>query len=90
MKKVLVVTLLVVAMVMPLFAAGAKEAATTKIGISIPSADHGWTGGIVWWAEKAVNDVKAEMPGRFDFRVVTADNPSAQVRNVEDMMVWGM
>ena len=27
------------------------------IGVSIPSADHGWTGGVVWWAEKA----KAEM-----------------------------
>jgi len=77
-------------MVMPLFAQGGKEAAVTKIGVSIPSADHGWTGGIVWWANKAVDDVKAEMPGRFEFRVITADNPSSQVRNVEDLMVWGM
>ena len=27
-----------------------------KIGVSIPSADHGWTGGIVWWAKKAIGD----------------------------------
>ncbi|MFA5468969.1 MAG: substrate-binding domain-containing protein [Sphaerochaetaceae bacterium] len=90
MKKVLFVALLVVAMVVPLFAQGGREAATTKIGISIPSADHGWTGGIVWWAEKTVKEIEAEMPGKFNFRVVTADNPSSQVRNIEDMMVWGM
>ncbi|MGD9940045.1 MAG: LacI family transcriptional regulator, partial [Clostridia bacterium] len=62
----------------------------TKIGISIPSADHGWTGGIVWWANKGVKDIEAAQPGKFEFRVVTADGPSSQVRNVEDLMVWGM
>ena len=29
----------------------------TKLAISIPSADHGWTGGVVFWANKA----KAEL-----------------------------
>ena len=75
-----------------MFAQGADEAgdAPIKIGVSIPSADHGWTGGIVWWANKAVDDIKAEQPGVFEFRVVTADSPSSQVRNVEDLEVWGM
>ena len=75
-----------------MFAQGAAEAgdAPIKIGVSIPSADHGWTGGIVWWANKAVDDIKAEQPGVFEFRVVTADSPSSQVRNVEDLEVWGM
>lgn len=90
MRKVALVVLIVLMTVMPLFAQGGKESAVTKIGVSIPSADHGWTGGIVWWAEKAVSDVQAQMPGRFEFRVVTADNPSSQVRNVEDLLVWGM
>ena len=31
----------------------AKDADVVTIGVSIPSADHGWTGGIVWWAEQA-------------------------------------
>lgn len=90
MKKVALLLLIALMVLTPVFAQGGKEQAVTKIGVSIPSADHGWTGGIVWWAEKAVNDVKAEMPGRFEFRVVTADNPSSQVRNVEDLLVWGM
>jgi ribose transport system substrate-binding protein len=75
-----------------LFAAGGKDMGSkaVKIGVSIPSADHGWTGGIVWWANKAVKDIDAAQPGKFQFRVVTADSPSSQVRNVEDLMVWGM
>ena len=90
MKKLLLIMFLIVVIVAPMFAQGAKDSRVTKIGISIPSADHGWTGGIVWWANKAVDDIKAEMPGRFEFRVVTADNPSSQVQNVEDLLVWGM
>lgn len=90
MKRLILLLLCVLMVLSPLVAQGAKESAVTKIGISIPSADHGWTGGIVWWANKAVKDVQAELPGKFEFRVVTADNPSSQVRTVEDLMVWGM
>jgi ABC-type sugar transport system substrate-binding protein len=36
--------------------AGAEPAAKLKIGISVPSATHGWTGGVVWIAkEKGAN-----------------------------------
>jgi len=60
-----------------------------KIGISIPTADHGWTGGIVWWAQKAV----AEWQGKdkaIEFFLVTADSPAKQVSDVEDLMVKGI
>lgn len=94
MVKLLVISAIVFAVITtPLFAAGTQEAAgpkVMKIGVSIPSADHGWTGGIVWWANKAVKDLEKEQPGAFEFRVVTADSPSSQVRNVEDLNVWGM
>lgn len=91
MKKSALLILGVLMLSLPLFAAGKQEASKVmKIGISIPSADHGWTGGIVWWANKAVKDIDAAQPGKFQFRVVTADSPSSQVRNVEDLMVWGM
>ncbi len=92
MKKI-VSLLLIAALAIPAFAAGSKDAGAakvTKIGVSIPSADHGWTGGIVYYANKAVKEIGAAQPGKFEFRVVTADNPSAQVRNVEDLQVWGM
>lgn len=93
MKKLLVLLLVIGLAAFTLTAAGEAEsggAKAVKIGISIPSADHGWTGGIVWWANKAVKDIGAEKPGKYDFRVVTADSPSSQVRNVEDLQVWGM
>jgi len=28
--------------------AGMSEAAKYKIGVSVPSADHGWTAGLLW------------------------------------------
>jgi len=92
MKKGVMFSLILLMSMSLMFAQGAAEAgdAPIKIGVSIPSADHGWTGGIVWWANKAVDDIKAEQPGVFEFRVVTADSPSSQVRNVEDLEVWGM
>jgi ribose transport system substrate-binding protein len=90
MKKLLVVFVCIALLAIPAFAAGNKESGVIKIGVSIPSADHGWTGGIVWWANKAVKDIQAASPGKFEFRVITADGPSSQVRNVEDLMVWGM
>lgn len=93
MKKLAIALLCAITVSLPVFASGSKDAATgkaVKIGVSIPSADHGWTGGIVWWSNKTVKDIEAEQGGKFQFRVVTADGPSAQVRNIEDMMVWGM
>jgi len=60
-----------------------------KIGVSIPSADHGWTGGIVWWAQKAIEDWKAKDPD-IEFFLVTADSPAKQVGDVEDLMVKGI
>ena len=60
-----------------------------KIGVSIPSADHGWTGGIVWWSKKAIDDWKKKDPN-IEFFLVTADAPAKQVGDVEDLMVKGI
>ena len=60
-----------------------------KIGVSIPSADHGWTGGIVWWAQKAIDDWSQKNPD-IEFFLVTADSPAKQVEDVEDLMVKGI
>ncbi len=43
------------------FAAGPESGAKpVRIGVSIPSADHGWTGGVVWAAEKAKKELEAK------------------------------
>ncbi len=68
---------------------GIFAAEKIKIGVSIPSADHGWTGGIVWWAQKAVEEW-AQKDADLEFFVVTADSPAKQVGDVEDLMVKGI
>lgn len=68
---------------------GVLAADKIKIGVSIPSADHGWTGGIVWWAQKAVEDW-SQKNADLEFFVVTADSPAKQVGDVEDLMVKGI
>jgi len=52
-----------------------------KIGVSIPAADHGWTGGVVWWAEKTIK----EHP-EVDWVFKTAADATAQISDVETMM----
>ncbi len=84
MKKTLLVAL--ASLLLPSFA---LAQARVKVGISIPTADHGWTGGINWWAQKAVKDWQAK-DKNVEFILVTADSPQKQVNDVEDLMTRGI
>lgn len=55
------------------------------IGVSIPAATHGWTGGLNWHAAQAKSRLEAANP---DIRIVlvTADGPSQQVNDIEDLV----
>lgn len=68
-----------------ILSAGAFAADKMRIGVSIPTADHGWTGGIVWWAQKAIKEWEAK-DANLEFHLVTADAPPKQVADVEDLM----
>ena len=59
------------------------------IGISIPAADHGWTGGVVFWANRAKKDLEAENPG-LRVLVSAAKDAAEQVGNVENLVVRGI
>ena len=67
-----------------------REAAPARtIGISIPAADHGWTGGVVYWAQRAKADLEnSESP----VRVLLAASKSSdeQASAVENMLVQGV
>lgn len=52
-----------------------------KIGVSIPAADHGWTAGIGYWAQRAMK----EYPD-VEWIYATADKPEKQIADIEDMM----
>ncbi len=65
-------------------ATGAEGTASTgkklRIGVSIPAADHGWTAGVNWWAEKA----KALYPD-VEWTIVTAPGPDKQIKDLETL-----
>ncbi|MDR0655499.1 MAG: substrate-binding domain-containing protein [Treponema sp.] len=88
MKKVCLL-LLCALIAVSAFAAGRKDNAV-KIGVAIPSADHGWTGGIGWWANHRVDEINKASPGKFEFRVVLAATPQEQVGQVESLLQWGI
>lgn len=57
-----------------------------RVGVSIPSADHGWTGGIVWWAERAKAELEAQHP-EVKIEIVTAKDAAEQVNQIENLMM---
>lgn len=64
----------------------APAAKQYKIGISIPSADHGWTGGVVYHANEVKKEIEAANP---DVKVIvsTAATSGEQVDRVENLLV---
>ena len=72
-----------------LFAGCGQAEQKTKIGISIPAADHGWTGGVVYWANQAKKTIEAENPG-YEVIVSTARDAAEQVDKVENLLVQGI
>ena len=71
--------------------ASAQSAATKKIkiGVTMPTADHGWMGGANWWAKKAMDDWKKKDPN-VDFIFKTSGDVTKQVADIEDMLVQGV
>lgn len=60
-----------------------------RIGVSLPSQDHGWTGGVVWWAEKTKADMLAADNG-VKVTVATAKDAGEQVNQIENLLVQGI
>ena len=52
-----------------------------NLGVAIPTATHGFTGGIVWWANQAKKDLEKQHPGseghRQDGRPTPASRPTS-------------
>ena len=66
-----------------------KSAEKVRIGISVPAADHGWTGGVVYWANEAKKSIEAENPN-IQVVVSTARDAAEQVDKVENLLVQGI
>jgi ribose transport system substrate-binding protein len=69
------------------FAATAPASAADKVilGVAIPTADHGFTGGIVWWANEAKKELEKAHP---DLKVIvkTAGSAPEQANQLQDLV----
>jgi ribose transport system substrate-binding protein len=64
--------------------AAAAQDGKTVIAVSIPAATHGWTGGVVYHAEQAEQEIEAAFPD-IDVIVKTSPSATAQVSALEDL-----
>lgn len=62
----------------------AVSAQQVTIGVSIPAATHGWTGGVNYWAREAQKRLEDTYP---DLRIVlvTANDAASQANDLEDL-----
>ena len=65
--------------------ATAPSAAKPVIGVAIPAADHGWTAGVGWWAEKTI----ADHP-EIEWLYQRANDNKTQADQVEAMLAKGV
>lgn len=63
----------------------AAQDKTWVIGVSIPSATHGFMGGLNWHAQDTVARLEAAYP-QLDFVLATAGEAAKQVADIEDML----
>jgi ribose transport system substrate-binding protein len=59
------------------------------MGVSIPAADHGWTAGVVYHAERVAKLLMAEHPG-LNVIVKTSPDAATQANALEDLTTQGM
>ena len=70
------------------FALGGTAIAQDKtytIGVSVPTADHGWTGGVDFFAQQSVDRLQKAYPN-LKFVLATAPDSTKQAADLEDML----
>lgn len=83
-KRVLAFVAMLLVVAVTAFAAGGQEDGEKPwIGVSVPSADHGWTGAVIDYAEAALEMYDV------DGRVLTAADVNKQSNDVEDLIAQG-
>jgi ribose transport system substrate-binding protein len=66
------------------FAAPTMAQNKPVIGVSVPAATHGWTGGVVYWANRTKGEIEKQYPG-VKVIVKTAGSPSEQANQIQDL-----
>ncbi len=89
MRKLVLVTLAVLAAFGGTASAQGAATKKIKIGVTMPTADHGWMGGANWWAKRSMDDWKKKDPN-VEFVFKTSGDVTKQVADIEDMLVQGV
>jgi ribose transport system substrate-binding protein len=55
------------------------------IGVSVPAADHGWTGGVNYFAQQSIDRLKTTYPN-VEFVFASAPDAPKQIADIEDMV----
>ncbi|WP_332692207.1 substrate-binding domain-containing protein [Devosia sp.] len=55
------------------------------IGVSVPAADHGWTGGVNYFAQQAIDRLGTTYPNA-EFVFASAPDAPKQIADIEDMV----
>ena len=80
----------VLAMAVPALAVKAQaEDKKLTVAVSIPAADHGWTGGVVYHAQRAAKALMATHPG-LNIIVKTSPDGASQASALEDLTTQGI
>src|SRR5579863_9197442 len=68
---------------------GAAYAQNKTMAVSIPAADHGWTGGVVFHATQEAAALEKKYPG-LKVIVKTSPDPASQANALEDLTTQGI
>ena len=85
MGKLLYKLAIVVGGLVLLQASTALAEEKVNLGVSIPAATHGWTGGVVFWANQAKRELEQANPG-LKITVKTAGSPAEQANQLQDLL----
>ncbi len=75
----------VLALALAASSVGALAQNKVNLGVAIPAATHGFTGGIVWWANEAKKELEKKYPD-LKITVKTAANAGEQANQLQDLM----
>lgn len=84
-RSLMKATALIVSLGMTSGAAFAQDDEKVIIGVSIPSATHGFMGGLNWHAQDTISRLGEQYPN-IEFVLSTAGDAAKQVNDIEDMM----
>ncbi|HEY9239073.1 MAG TPA: substrate-binding domain-containing protein [Burkholderiaceae bacterium] len=75
----------VIALALAASSVGAFAQQKVNLGVAIPAATHGFTGGIVWWANEAKKELEKKYPD-LKVTVKTAANAGEQANQLQDLL----